>query len=161
MGMKRLTLLLASCLFALFLIDSVTVRPDVISGNGNVALLIMFPALFLFLAFYLQWATVCFRWFGKRKRSHVKGCLFLLALLILAGLWAEWQFASHLISALGGGPDVPQSRIYRFGWFNQYTNTLFFNVATFGVVGLVVASGAGLVALGRGKGGARRRTAVL
>lgn len=41
------------------------------------------------------------------------------------------DFKDQLVFALGGDPTVPDSRIYRFGWFNQYTNSLYFNMYTF------------------------------
>lgn len=35
------------------------------------------------------------------------------------------DFANELVRVLGGAPTEENSRIYRFGWFNQYTNTAF------------------------------------
>ncbi|HEU4962813.1 MAG TPA: hypothetical protein VFV52_03000 [Bacilli bacterium] len=139
MELKKLLYLFAASLFALFLIDRVTVSPTLMSGNGNVGIGVILPSLFLFLTFYFYLAVACYRWFGRLKKGMLLGCLPLLLLLLAGCLWWETQIAHHLLTALGGGPEEPQSRIYRFGWFNQYTNTLFFNVATFAATGLLVA----------------------
>jgi len=45
----------------------------------------------------------------------------------------------NLIAQLGGTPAHKTSRIYRFPWLNQYTNTLFFNFYTFIILIAIVA----------------------
>ncbi|WP_438318100.1 hypothetical protein [Sporosarcina sp. FA9] len=41
------------------------------------------------------------------------------------------NYIDELVIALDGTPAEPKSKIYRFGWFNQYTNGIYFNVYTF------------------------------
>ena len=64
---------------------------------------------------------------GKMIVAILVLSLTICALLILL----ISNYTNGLIIALGGTPSDPESRIYRFGWFNQYTNSLFFNVYTF------------------------------
>lgn len=140
---KKSTFWMISFLFSFlgfFIIENIfTIKPDVISGNGNLGLLIimLFSPVFIasnFLTFKLV----------KEKTNHVKNrkinawilllsllfCLFLMAAIV--------NYANELVIALGGTPADPDSRIYRFGWFNQYTNSIYFNVYTFLMTHLLV-----------------------
>jgi uncharacterized membrane protein len=56
-----------------------------------------------------------------------------LALLIVFG-FLEYYFTKNLIRDLGGFPGNESSRIYRYFWLNQYTNTIFINIYTLGIV---------------------------
>jgi len=61
-------------------------------------------------------------------------CVFLMAAIV--------NYANELVIALGGTPANPDSRIYRFGWFNQYTNSIYFNVYTFLMTHIIVVMAA-------------------
>ncbi|URM31075.1 hypothetical protein LLY41_11540 [Cytobacillus firmus] len=114
-----------------YLIEHVfTVKPHVVSGNGNLGILIIFLFTPVFIS---SWVYT----FKRAKATLLKNNkiaigLLLLSLAVSALLMIGiYDYTSELIMALGGKPDNPESRIYRFGWFNQYTNSLYFNVYTF------------------------------
>lgn len=120
------------CIFLIFLVDLFTVKPHVISGNGNLGLLFVLPAIVVFLLF----ATSLWRGLGKLelKRNTWKTIyLWALALLLLF-CFIEYTFALNLVTHLGGSPGTVSSRIYRYPWLNQYTNTIFINLYTLGIM---------------------------
>ncbi|WP_340032024.1 hypothetical protein NSQ20_05320 [Paenibacillus sp. FSL K6-1122] len=64
------------------------------------------------------------RWGGK---VHV--CVPLIALLLcVLSVFLELRIIDDLRMQLNGFTNDPNSAVYRFGWLNQYTNTLFYNV---------------------------------
>jgi hypothetical protein len=116
-----------------YLIETMfTIKPDVISGNGNLGILV------ILLLFPICIASYYFTYKMGREISYIVKkriirvlllslcltCNIILAFLIM-------NYTSDLIIALGGKPSNPESKIYRFGWFNQYTNSMFFNTYTF------------------------------
>ncbi|TYP73308.1 hypothetical protein [Paenibacillus methanolicus] len=113
-----------------------------VSGNGNPAILFVFPAIPVYLA-----AVVFTYRISRRVADHApyrkRARLALLIFVVLCGL-GEYAFVDRLIRHLGGGPANPDSAIYHFGWLNQYTNTIYFNAYTF-LIGLSLAA---LTALG-------------
>ncbi|UOY92291.1 hypothetical protein MUG87_17950 [Ectobacillus sp. JY-23] len=119
----------ALSLFVLYLVDVFTVSPTVTSGNGNLGLLFVFPA-----------PIVCF-FFIKHLRKVLQSLdlqpktwlwIRVGSLLFFAiGCLLEYQYVLHMIHSLGGTPKEEASRIYRYPWLNQYTNTMFVNVYTF------------------------------
>ena len=117
--------------FGFYLIEHLfTVKPHVVSGNGNFGIL----AIFLFTpVFILSWILtykMARAKFSANTKMTIGIILFALAGCVLLMIEIN-DYTIELITALGGTPDNPESRIYRFGWFNQYTNSLYFNVYTF------------------------------
>lgn len=116
-----------------YLIEHVfTVSHDVWSGNGNLAILIMIIFLPAFVLSYLftykvtreiSTNTVV----KKLKLVALITCVASCVLLILPII----NYVDELVIALDGTPTNPESKIYRFGWFNQYTNGIYFNFYTF------------------------------
>lgn len=53
-------------------------------------------------------------------------------LLLLSSL--EYKLAIDLINDLGGTPSIVSSKIYRYPRLNQYTNTIFINFYTLGIM---------------------------
>lgn len=105
-------------------IESLTIEPHVTSGNGNLALLLIIPFLMV-LTIYL---TALFLFVKEFLNPRWKTVVIIVLMAVIAlSLARIWQNSSELISLLGGSPDEPGSRIFRFPWLNQYTNTLFFN----------------------------------
>ncbi|MFS0870881.1 hypothetical protein [Paenibacillus xylanilyticus] len=49
-------------------------------------------------------------------------------LLCVLSVFLELQMIGNLRIQLHGFTNDPDSAVYRFGWLNQYTNTLFYNV---------------------------------
>nr|WP_245349947.1 hypothetical protein [Cytobacillus eiseniae] len=120
-------------LLGFYLIESkFTIHPAVISGNGNLAIIIILLFSPVFIASYFYTFKLV-RMHLKNSRSIIFPVILLFLSIIsciyLIGLIAD--YANELIIDLGGTPSNPQSRIYRFGWFNQYTNSLFFNNYSF------------------------------
>ncbi|NKE04093.1 hypothetical protein [Mesobacillus selenatarsenatis] len=129
---KSLVCWLVLSLVFIFLVDLFTIRPHVISGNGNLGLLIVGPTLIIFIFF----AKSLWQGFGRLRIKSNRSTMIIIGAFVLFIMFCilEYQFAVNLIKELGGSSKEPESRIYRFPWLNQYTNTLFINVYTFGIL---------------------------
>lgn len=111
-----------------YLIENIfTIRPDVTSGNGNLGILviIVFMPIFI-LSYFLTYKLSREVSFTYKNRKMKVVILSLLVLCCALLIFLIVNFTDELVIALGGTPSNPDSRIYRFGWFNQYTNSLFF-----------------------------------
>lgn len=122
------SLLVSIALF--YLVSLMTIDPSSISGNGNPAILVM-PFV---VASYVGTLLLLYKIEFKLNSLIRIICIIGILLLVLG----ETIHVQNLVDALGGGPDVPDSRIYRFGWFNQYTNTFYFNGYIFAIGILLV-----------------------
>ncbi len=120
--------LLLSIVF-LYLVGLFTIRPEVTSGNGNLGLIFVLLAVIIFLRFAKNlWKSLGTLVLQPRTWKFVSlGSLFVL----LLASFLEYRYTLNLIDQLGGTPAQKSSRIYRYSWVNQYTNTLFINVYTF------------------------------
>jgi hypothetical protein len=120
------------CIFLVFLVDLFTVNPHVISGNGNIGLLFVLPAVVV----YFLLARSMWRELGKRKFKLDISMVIIFGTLSLLLLFCylEYIFAFDLVTKLGGTPAAVSSRIYRYPWINQYTNTMFVNFYTLGIL---------------------------
>ncbi|MDM5279646.1 hypothetical protein ACN9MH_05245 [Paenibacillus silvae] len=102
-----------------------------ISGNGNLGILALFPALISFIILCLWTVYLCRWWFcDQREYWGRKGNnIIVVGALVMSVLSVCWQlhFIEGLRLQLNGYTDDPGSVVYRFGWLNQYTNTLFYN----------------------------------
>jgi hypothetical protein len=131
---KKLIFWILSFLFSFFgfyLIEHLfTVNPHVTSGNGNLGILVIFLFTPVFISSWVYTFKLVKTKMVKDGKITVGILLFSLAGCVLLMIEMN-DYTSELITALGGTPDNPDSRIYRFGWFNQYTNSLYFNVYTF------------------------------
>ncbi|WP_188208091.1 hypothetical protein [Alkalibacillus aidingensis] len=116
-----------------YLIENMfTINPDVWSGNGNLGILIMmlFSPIFI-LSYFLTYKISREISYNIMKRK-IRVVILTLALISCALLILPIvNYARELVIALGGTPSNPNSKIFRFGWFNQYTNSIYFNVYTF------------------------------
>lgn len=116
-----------------YLVENVfTISPDVWSGNGNLGILIMmlFSPVFVISYFFTYKLTREISTNIKVKKVRIViliFCVISCALLIIPII----TYIDELIIALDGTPAEPESKIYRFGWLNQYTNGIYFNVYTF------------------------------
>lgn len=129
---NRTVLWLFLCILFIYLVDFFTIKPTVTSGNGNVGLLFVLPAFMIFFLFA--------RSFWKDLDSvQLKSSTWVLIRLggittLLFFCFLEYHFTLNLINDLGGAPGIETSRIYRYPWLNQYTNTIFINVYTLGIM---------------------------
>ncbi|MBB6637778.1 hypothetical protein [Cohnella thailandensis] len=140
-GLAAVLLLLANAFFV-FVVDIVTIKPHRISGNGNpgIAALAIGWLLLAALGFF-YWIRLS-RWKRSRRTDSV---LFFVSIGVLgAALRLEHLHIAELLDALGGGVGDPESRIYRFGFLNQYTNTFYYNgYLIAAVVAILSAIGSG------------------
>ncbi len=128
---KGILLWLGISIGFIFLVDLFTFKSNVTSGNGNPGLLVVVPAVVLFALF----ARSLWKSLGRidvRSCMRVKIGLGALALFLLFCL-LEYKFMVNLITSLGGTPEIISSKIYRYPWLNQYTNTMFINFYTLGM----------------------------
>lgn len=127
--------------FGFYLIETTfTIDPDRISGNGNLGILIIMLFSPIFIAGYLLTFIVTREISHKVEKKIIKIVIVFL-LLICCGLLIPpiINYTNELIIALGGTPSDRDSKIYRFGWFNQYTNSIYFNNFTFLLTYLIAA----------------------
>lgn len=109
-----------------------TIPPDTISGNRNLGILAILGLSPFFIAAYFLTAKRTRTILADRNSKKLNMIIFTLCFVSLfLLLFAIINYTHELVAALGGSPANENSRIYRFGWFNQYTNSLFFNVYTF------------------------------
>ncbi|MGA5688395.1 hypothetical protein [Cytobacillus pseudoceanisediminis] len=117
--------------FGFYLIEHFfTVNPHVTSGNGNLGILVILLFTPVFISSWVYTLKLVNAKIVKDGKVTIGILLFSLAGCVLLMIEMN-DYTIELINALGGTPDNPESRIYRFGWFNQYTNSLYFNVYTF------------------------------
>jgi hypothetical protein len=125
---KQFVISFLVCLLMLYLTELFTIEPHVTSGNGNPGLLIMMLAAFSFLFFGRElWKVLTHMSISKR------GLLFMsIGSFCIFSMFAflEITYVLDLIKQLGGPPSNVNSKIYRFGWINQYTNTFYVNAYT-------------------------------
>lgn len=109
-----------------------TIQPDVTSGNGNPAFFIIIPFFPVFIYGYFLTFTFVREYTSKYLQTYTKILLLVLfSIFCIALIFLIVNNAKELIFTLGGPPTEPESTIFRFGWFNQYTNSMFFNFYTF------------------------------
>ncbi|WP_041964187.1 hypothetical protein [Mesobacillus selenatarsenatis] len=116
----------------IYLVDLFTIKPHVISGNGNLGLLFVVPAL----AFFILFVRSLWRYLGTLKLASstwMKIGWGAFAILLLLS-FLEYKLIIDLVNDLGGSPKIETSKIYRYPWLNQYTNTLFINFYTLGIM---------------------------
>ncbi|MDQ0350210.1 putative membrane protein [Alkalibacillus filiformis] len=117
-----------------YFVNIMTVSPDVISGNGNLGLLVGI----LFLPVWVMGLYWSYQVAINLSQNQHKVYLFvLIVVLLISGSLLVIPLinnANELIDRLGGPPSEPGSVIYRFGWLNQYTNSMFFNLYTFLII---------------------------
>ncbi|SUA50783.1 Uncharacterised protein [Paenibacillus thiaminolyticus] len=145
-----LILLFVVTLIGVGLVDVFTFRlrsGGGMSGNGNPALLILFPLVPLYAVLLAMLGTASHGFFAQGLQRGVKQVIILLVLILLGVALAvmEWLYIKQFFGNLGGPPDNPRSAIYRWGWWNPYTNTAYINVFTY-TFGIDLAMIAGYVA---------------
>lgn len=126
---RQLIIYFLLCLTSIVMVKEFTFGPDVFSGNGN-------PVILLFPFVILTFSLFGFEWFVRLREAQFQsktwGFLLTGALvLLIVSIILETFFVKELVQQLGGTPTNADSRIYRYPWLNQYTNTLFVNVYTF------------------------------
>ncbi|MCL6604617.1 MAG: hypothetical protein K6T94_17275 [Paenibacillus sp.] len=136
---RAVLILLVLNVFCVFAVDVTTFKyrnGGGISGNGNPGLIALTLGWILLLFLLLRVVFIAIEYFKKvsHKLSKViipTGLIVILALMILA----EIRFINLLGHNLNGFTNDKDSIVFRFGWINQYTNSLFYNgyILIFGV----------------------------
>jgi hypothetical protein len=109
-----------------------TIPTDITSGNGNLGILVILGLSPFFIAAYFltvkMTRTILADQDSKKLNMIILNLCFVSWFILL---FAIMNYTNELVAALGGSPANENSRISHFGWFNQYTNSLFFNVYAF------------------------------
>ncbi len=127
--LNRCIVSLIASLFFIFLVDLFTQKSGRIGGNGNLGLIPLFFAVIIIVYFGFTLLTQL-----KKLELNRKKWINILAasfMVFIVSIGLEIFFFKRLIQELGGPPTNIDSQIYRFGWINQGTNTLFVNMYTF------------------------------
>ncbi|MGF9697345.1 hypothetical protein [Paenibacillus sp. MABNR03] len=103
-----------------------------VSGNGNPGVLVLFPSLLTFVILCI-WTVSLSKWWLYDQRQYRGGKVYIMVLLFaillcVLSVFLELQMIENLRIQLHGFTNDPDSAVYRFGWLNQYTNTLFYNL---------------------------------
>ncbi|QTD43146.1 hypothetical protein [Sporosarcina sp. Te-1] len=127
-------LVLSAGLF--WLINKMTVRPGLISGNGNVAILFMMPLPLLFILAFVLWYFIF-------KKIHLRlplagGTLLGLAVVIAAGIYYQQlaleRYRTHLFHVnkeLHGREDWDYIRSITASLASPHVNSQYFNGLTY------------------------------
>lgn len=117
-----------------------TVKPDDVANGGNLgALGLALVAPFIILSLFIT-----FRFFTESARNAKDQLLRMIYLvfgiaLLVAFIYYAIDFSNNVYASLGGDTKTPGSTIYRFTLLNEYTNHVFLNFYTFGIVHTVSA----------------------
>ncbi|WP_342573603.1 nucleoside-diphosphate sugar epimerase [Solibacillus sp. FSL K6-1781] len=112
-----------------------TVKPDDVANGGNLgALGLALVAPFIILSLFIT-----FRFFTESARNAKDQLMRMIYLvfgfaLLVAFIYYAIDFSNNVYSSLGGDTETPGSTIYRFPLLNEYTNHVFLNFYTFGIV---------------------------
>lgn len=111
------------------------------SGNGNPGLFILVPALLYSIGLFIYTFFFMKKLFASVHDKYVATMrvpILLFCFILIFSLMALMEI-TDLKTQLGGFADDPGSVIYRFGWLNQYTNTVFYNIYVL-FVGMFISS---------------------
>ncbi len=134
-------------LFGFLMIENFfTIHPEGTSGSGNlgaVGIALVFPFLILSL-------FTTFRYFSNasnQAKNHLNPAITIIVGIILIGFFVYFanEYWHDVIVSLGGSTTDPGSKIYQYPLLNQYTNHIFFNFYTFGLIHTVSGVIGGLV----------------
>lgn len=133
-----LSLIVLLLLTAVFtgLLDLLTFRPSWnggISGNGNPGLILVFVMIPLYAVLLYLMGKISHSYFREqmKKGLYSTGSITFLVIMVgVMGLFA-YGYYGHIFRGLGGGPEHSESVIYRWGNWNQYTNTAYINLFTY------------------------------
>ncbi|SFT09526.1 hypothetical protein [Paenibacillus sp. BC26] len=107
------------------------------SGNGNPGLIAVALAASVYIPLLLLTVTLTYTWFRQRKAAIRWLIVLCSCCIVSASIYGEIRFINQQLNILGDWDD-PESKLYRFSFLNQYTNTFFLNGYTF-VGGLAFA----------------------
>lgn len=123
-----LLILNALCIFAVEITTFKYKNGGSISGNGNPGIIALFIGLIFLVIFSIYMGSLFIKYFKKPTKKTVLVLLpTSLVLIFVSMIFAEINKVKLLHQHLNGFTNEENSIVYRFGWINQYTNSLFFN----------------------------------
>lgn len=129
-----------------------TIQPEGVSGSGNSGAI----GIALVLPFLLLSLFTTYRYFSELSRNakdKLNRIFAFVSGIILIGIFIYFAngYKNDIIESLGGPTTDPNSKIYGFPLLNQYTNHVFFNFYTFGLVHTISGLIGGFVGLSKPK----------
>lgn len=125
------------------LMDIFTMKVDkklAISGNGNIGLLVLCFLVPFLISFLWIWVSVIYKGFASKPLTIINKYLLYGVSFLILGIIFEAIFFNQKLSQLKGFPYHPYNGEYDT-IINQYTNNMFFNGNTFGIVVFTVFVG--------------------
>ncbi|WP_339310221.1 hypothetical protein [Paenibacillus sp. FSL M7-0896] len=132
-------ILLALNVLCIFAVDISTIKYRVgkgTSGNGNPGIVVLILSLILFAIFLIHLVVKSIEYLRKLPPTITTMVIPSLAIVTLVlMIFGELNTISALEQNLNGFTNEKDSVVFRFGWINQYTNTLFYNgyILMFGI----------------------------
>lgn len=145
-------LLLISIILALF-VDLFTIKyrsGHGVSGNGNPGVLFVifgFVCLITLMITTSQLTKTYYQNHPDQRYNKILPCIFIVLFVLMAV--GEILKIIVLRETLNGFSNHETSIVYRFGWINQYTNHLFYNIYIIGL-GISISYFLGRLLLSRG-----------
>lgn len=119
-----------------FLVDLFTIKPRLnsVSGNGNLGLIILLFLVPTLLVSLTIWSIGLFKGFMEQPLLKLKKQLLYGSGLLLIAATLQIYFTKKQLRILKDHPYNPFEKGYHGNMINQYTNTLFFNGNTYGIL---------------------------
>ncbi|HWL25460.1 MAG TPA: nucleoside-diphosphate sugar epimerase [Ureibacillus sp.] len=123
-----------------------TIQPEGSSGSGNLGAV----GIALVLPFLLLSLYTTYRYFSTllgQSTDTLNRVLILVSSIVLFGVFLYFsnEYRTDVIDSLGGPTTDPNSKIYQYPLLNQFTNSIFFNFYTFGLIHTISGVIGGLV----------------
>ena len=112
-----------------------TIKPEGVSGNGNLGAV----GMALVLPFLLLSLLTTFRYFltvSKQASDRLVKVISFIGGFALIGvlLYFAIDYKNNVLESLGGPVSNPDSKIYGYPILNQYTNRVYYNFYTFALI---------------------------
>lgn len=132
-------ILLALNVLCIFAVDITTIKYRLgkgTSGNGNPGIVVLILSLILLAIFLIHLVLKSIEYLRMLPPTIATIVIPALAMVTLVFMiFGELNTISALKQNLNGFTNDKDSVVFRFGWINQYTNTLFYNgyILMFGI----------------------------
>lgn len=135
---RTFTIFLGLSMIFFVLIDVYTIKPrpdpNSVSGNGNLGLAVLVFLIPIFIFWLGIFSKSLYKGFSQESPATIIKHLLNGSLLIISGIFLQIYFVSSSLKKLVNHEYNPFEEGYRGSMINQYTNTLFFNGSTYGIV---------------------------